>query len=414
VMDLSQLLLFTQKAGASDLHLSAGALPMVRIHGEMRALEIPGRSAAPMTAEEVHSLVYDILTDTQRKTLESDLELDFAMSLGDVARFRANVYYQGRGEAAVFRVIPTKILDAETLGLTDAMLQLAHREQGLVIVTGPTGSGKSTTLAALVDVINRTRACHILTIEDPIEFVHSPKKSLVNQREVGPNTQSFANALRSALREDPDVILVGEMRDLETISLALTAAETGHLVFGTLHTMSASKTVDRIINVFPADEQEQVRNMFAGSIEGIIAQVLLKRIDQPGRIAAREVLLSTPAVKNMIRENKIHQMPTAIQTGVRLGMMSMDQSLTRLVMEKVVSREDAERFLRDSGTLGGGGAGGSDRPAGMSTPPPPAAEAPSAPARPARRGERRAAGGQSFTEFRRSSGARARKHNPYV
>ena len=346
-MDLSQLLLFTQKAGASDLHLSAGAPPMVRIHGEMRTLEIPGRSECPLTKDEVHALVYDILTDQQRKVLEEKLELDFAMSLGDVARFRANIFFQERGEAAVFRVIPTEILDAQTLGLTEAIIDLTKKEQGLVLVTGPTGSGKSTTLAAMVDIYNSTQAGHILTIEDPIEFVHSSKKSLVNQREVGPQTHSFASALRSALREDPDVILVGEMRDLETISLAITAAETGHLVFGTLHTISASKTVDRIVNVFPADEQDTIRAMFAGSLEGIVSQVLLQRCDRPGRVAAREILIATPAVKNMIRENRIHQMPTAIQTGGRLGMQSMDQSLTRLLMEKVVSREEAQRYQRE-------------------------------------------------------------------
>ena len=347
-MDLSQLLLFTQKAGASDLHLSAGSPPMVRIHGEMRALEIPGRSAGPLAKDEVHELLYGILTDAQKKTLEGNYELDFAMSIGDVARFRGNIFYQDRGEAAVFRVIPTTIIPYQNLGLGEAVISLATKEKGLVLVTGPTGSGKSTTLAAMVDYINQNRAGHIITVEDPIEFVHPSKRCLVNQREVGPHTKSFANALRSALREDPDVILVGEMRDLETIALALTAAETGHLVFGTLHTNSAAKTVDRVINVFPADEQEQIRSMFAGSIEGIISQVLLPRIDQPGRVAAREILIATPAIKAMIRDSKIHQIPTAIQTGLKLGMQSLDQSLTRLVMEKIVDRDHAARFMTEA------------------------------------------------------------------
>jgi twitching motility protein PilT len=412
-MDLSQLLLFTQKAGASDLHLSAGSLPMVRIHGDMRALDIPGRSQAPLARDEVHGLIYDILTDSQRKSLETNLELDFAMSLGDVARFRANVFYQDHGEAAVFRVIPTAILDAEALGLSEPVLELTKREQGLVLVTGPTGSGKSTTLAAMVDAINKSRPCHIITIEDPIEFVHRSKKSLLNQREVGPHTKSFSNALRSALREDPDVILVGEMRDLETISLALTAAETGHLVFGTLHTISASKTVDRIINVFPADEQDQIRAMFAGSMEGIISQVLLKRVDRPGRVAAREILIATPAVKNMIRENKVHQIPTAIQTGMRLGMQSMDQSLNRLVMNKIVSSEDAARFLRDSGSMGGGSSGmgaslhgaRGPAPAQASPPPTPAPRRPAARPIPADSGEKPR---YSFSEFAR------RRNNPNI
>jgi twitching motility protein PilT len=320
----------------------------------------------------------------------------------------------------VFRVIPTEILDASKLDFTEAMVELSKREQGLVLVTGPTGSGKSTTLAAMVDVINKTEPGHIITIEDPIEFVHSSKRCLVNQREVGPNTHSFAAALRSALREDPDVILVGEMRDLETISLALTAAETGHLVFGTLHTMSAAKTVDRIINVFPADEQETVRAMFAGSLEGIISQVLLKRSDKPGRVAAREILIATPAVKNMIREAKIHQIPTAIQTGMKLGMQSMDQSLMRLVMEKIVTREEAERFLRDASAMT------TERPApqaAMSAPPPPGAAekapapapgqrppAPAAPAQPAAGRKQN----RSFTEFRRDAGGRGRRNNPYI
>ncbi len=404
-MDLSQLLLFTQKAGASDLHLSSGAAPMVRIHGEMRALEIPGRSDCPMTQDEVHGLLYDILTDQQRKVLEENLELDFAMSLGDVARFRANIFYQERGEAAVFRVIPTEILDAKTLGLSEAIMDLTKREQGLVLVTGPTGSGKSTTLAAMVDIVNQTQAGHIITIEDPIEFMHKSKKSLVNQREVGPNTHSFAAALRSALREDPDVILVGEMRDLETISLALTAAETGHLVFGTLHTISASKTVDRIVNVFPADEQDTIRAMFAGSLEGIISQVLLKRCDRPGRIAAREILIATAAVKNMIRENRIHQMPTAIQTGGRLGMQSMDQSLTRLLVEKVVSPEEAKRYQRDVGSSMSGAGG----PAPGSAAPPGAP----GPARPAGGGALAAPQG-ARTSRTASTGVRKRQNNPYL
>ena len=345
-LDIASLLLFTKEMGGSDLHLSSGAVPMVRVHGEMRKLtQSDGREAPPCQAEEIRGMVLDVLSDAQKAKLEADKELDFAMSIGKGTRFRGNAFFQDRGLAAVFRVIPTVIKTCEELGLPPAIKALAELEKGLVLCTGPTGSGKSTTLAALIDHINSSRRGHILTVEDPIEFVHAPKSCMINQRELGRNTKSFANALKSALREDPDVILVGEMRDLETIALAITAAETGHLVFGTLHTSSAAKTVDRIINVFPAGEQAQIRAMLAESLQAVVAQVLLPKKGGKGRVAAQEILLASTGVKAMIREGKTFQIPSAIQTGAKYGMQSLEQCLTRLSVNGLVEAAEVERTL---------------------------------------------------------------------
>jgi twitching motility protein PilT len=333
-MDISELLMFVHKEGASDLHISAGEQPMARIYGEMRRIEVP-----VLNREDVHVMLYDILNDQQRKNFEEHHELDFSIELKNIARFRVNAFRQARGEAIVFRVIPSKILTLEELGLPKVLREVCKTERGLVLVTGPTGSGKSTTLASMIDVINKALKGHIITIEDPIEFVHESKSCLINQRELGAHTMAFANALRSALREDPDIILVGEMRDLETISLALTAAETGHLVFSTLHTSGAPKTVDRVIDVFPAEQQEQIRAQFAESVEAIISQVLLKRRDGRGLVPALEIMIGTPAVRNLIRENKVAQLPSAIQTGQKFGMISLDQSLKELVSRGIVEKE---------------------------------------------------------------------------
>jgi twitching motility protein PilT len=338
-MDISELLIFVQKENASDLHLSAGESPMVRIHGEMKRIEMP-----PISKENLHMMLYDILSDQQRKRFEEMHELDFSIDLKGIARFRVNAFRQARGEGVVFRVIPSKILTIEQLGLPKSLREVTKNERGLVLVTGPTGSGKSTTLAAMIDIINNSLNGHIITIEDPIEFVHESKKCLINQRELGSHTHSFANALRSALREDPDIILVGEMRDLETISLALTAAETGHLVFSTVHTSGASKTVDRIIDVFPAAQQDQIRAQFAESIQAVISQVLLKRRDGRGLVPALEIMTGTPAVRNLIREGKVAQLPSAIQTGQKFGMMTLDQSLKELVSKGIVDKEQCLYF----------------------------------------------------------------------
>ena len=332
-MDISELLLFVHKEGASDLHISAGEPPMARIHGEMRRIEMPA-----LNKDEVHVMLYDVLSDQQRKRFEEFFELDFSIELKGIARFRVNAFRQSRGEGIVFRVIPSKILTLEELGLPKTLREICHNEKGLILVTGPTGSGKSTTLASMIDVINTSMKGHIITIEDPIEFVHESKMCLVNQREVGAQTQSFSNALRSALREDPDIILVGEMRDLETISLALTAAETGHLVFSTLHTSGAPKTVDRVIDVFPAEQQAQIRAQFAESIQAIISQVLLKRRDGRGLVPALEIMIGTAAVRNLIRESKVAQLPSAIQTGQKFGMLTLDQSLKELVTRNIVDK----------------------------------------------------------------------------
>jgi twitching motility protein PilT len=335
-MDITQLLTFAHREGASDVHLSAGEPPMVRMHGDMKRIEHPA-----LTPEQVHNMLFDIMGDAVRKTFQETNDVDFSFELGDIARFRVNVLRTRRGEAAVFRTIPTKVMTVDELGMPPIIKEVCDKEKGLVLVTGPTGSGKSTTLAAMIDYINERDEGHILTIEDPIEFVHGSKKCLVNQREVGPHTGNFNAALRGALREDPDVILVGEMRDLETISLALTAAETGHLVFATLHTSSAPKTVDRIIDVFPAGQQGQIRTMFAESIQAVITQTLLRK-RAGGRIAALEILIGTPAVRNLIRENKIHQIPSSMQTGQAVGMQTLDMALLDLVGKGLVTREEAQ------------------------------------------------------------------------
>jgi len=342
-MDVSELLIFMVENKGSDLHVSSGEPPVVRIHGDMMKIEVP-----PMDKDEVHNMIYDILNDQQRKVFEENLELDFSFALGDIARFRVNVFKQQRGDAAVFRTIPTKIPTFEELNLPKVFMDISRLEKGLVLVTGPTGSGKSTTLAAMVDLINREEKGHILTVEDPIEFVHQSKGCLVNQRELGPHTKSFSNALRSALREDPDVILVGEMRDLETISLALTAAETGHLVFGTLHTSGAPKTVDRVIDVFPAAQQAQVRSMFSESIQAVITQALFRRKDGKGRVAGFEIMIGNPAVRNLIREGKIAQIPSIMQTSKAIGMQTMEASVTELVAKNIVTKDEVSYYLPKS------------------------------------------------------------------
>jgi twitching motility protein PilT len=335
-MDLTELLAFVVKNKASDLHLSAGLPPMIRVHGDVRRINVPA-----LEHKDVHAMVYDIMNDGQRKFYEENLEVDFSFAVPNLARFRVNAFVQQRGAACVMRTIPTKILSLEDLKCPKIFKDISEYPRGIVLVTGPTGSGKSTTLAAMVDHINNTEYGHILTMEDPIEFVHESKKCLVNQREVGPHTLSFANALRSCTREDPDTVLVGEMRDLETIRLALTAAETGHLVFGTLHTSSAAKTVDRIVDVFPAAEKEMVRAMLSESLRAVISQSLLKLKDGSGRVAAHEIMIGTPAIRNLIRENKIAQMYSAIQTGSQLGMQTLDQNLQDMVKRNLVSVAEA-------------------------------------------------------------------------
>lgn len=347
-MDIMELLAFATKESASDVHISSGEPPMIRIHGDMRKIDMP-----PLMREDVHTVLYNILNDQQRKAYEEHYELDFAIAITGVGRFRVNAFLQNRGESIVFRTIPEKIPLLEQLNMPPIVAELTKKEKGLILLTGPTGSGKSTTLAAMLDLINREYKCHILTIEDPIEFVHKSKNSLVNQRELGSNTHSFANALRSALREDPDVILVGEMRDLETISLALTAAETGHLVLATLHTSSAPKTVDRIIDVFPAEQQQQIRTMLSESLQAVIAQQLIKRKEGVGRIAALEIMIGTPAVRNLIRENKIAQIPSALQTGRQHGMQTMDQALLDLCRNSLVSKESIRNFVSAPSALDG-------------------------------------------------------------
>ena len=343
MVSIPSLLRFAVQQKASDLHLSAGEPPMVRIHGEMQRVDLPA-----MTAEDTHRLIFDVMNDAQRRVYQEKLELDFAFALDDDLRFRVNAFVQSRGEGAVFRTIPTKIPRFEDLGLPSVLRALCDEEdKGLILVTGPTGSGKSTTLAAMLDHINETQAGHILTLEDPIEFVHRPKKCLVNQREVGTQTHSFTAALKSALREDPDVILVGELRDLETISLALTAAETGHLVFGTVHTSSAPKTVDRLIDVFPSVQQAQVRTMLSESLVAVITQQLLPKVGG-GRVGAQEILIATPAVRNLIRENKTHQLASVLQVGGRIGMQTMDAAITELVRKGLVSVDDARRLLPEA------------------------------------------------------------------
>ncbi|MDT8375767.1 MAG: type IV pilus twitching motility protein PilT [Mariprofundaceae bacterium] len=348
-MDVSELLAFTVKNGASDLHMSSGEPPMIRIHGDMTRIKMP-----ELGDREVQAMVYDIMNDTQRKLFEEHLELDFSFALGDIARFRVNCFRQNRGISAVFRVIPTEVFTLEQLKCPDIFTDIAMTPRGICLVTGPTGSGKSTTLAAMVDHRNQSEKGHILTIEDPIEFVHRSKSSLISQREVGPHTHSFANSLKAALREDPDVILVGELRDLETIRLALTAAETGHMVFGTLHTSSAPKTIDRIIDVFPAAEKDMVRAMLSESLRAVISQTLMKTADGNGRIAAHEIMLGTPAIRNLIRENKVPQMVSVMQTSLREGMQTLDSDLQRLVKSRKITQQAALEKAQNKKLFGGG------------------------------------------------------------
>ena len=334
-MDITELLAFSAKQGASDLHLSAGLPPMIRVDGDVRRINLPA-----MEHKEVHQLIYDIMNDKQRKDFEEFLETDFSFEVPGVARFRVNAFNQNRGAGAVFRTIPSKVLTMDDLGMGQVFKDIASVPRGLVLVTGPTGSGKSTTLAAMIDYINETRYEHILTIEDPIEFVHDSKKCLMNQREVHRDTLGFNEALRSALREDPDIILVGELRDLETIRLALTAAETGHLVFGTLHTTSAAKTIDRIVDVFPAEEKSMVRSMLSESLQAVVSQALMKKTGG-GRLAAHEIMIGTSAIRNLIREDKVAQMYSAIQTGGNTGMQTLDQCLQNLLQKGSITREAA-------------------------------------------------------------------------
>lgn len=345
-MQITDLLAFGAKNKASDLHLSSGISPMIRVHGDMRRINLP-----EMSAEEVGNMVTSVMNDHQRKIYQQNLEVDFSFELPNFARFRVNAFNIGRGPAAVFRTIPSTVLSLEELKAPSIFQKIAESPRGMVLVTGPTGSGKSTTLAAMINYINETQSAHILTIEDPIEFVHQSKKSLINQRELHQHTLSFANALRSALREDPDVILVGEMRDPETIGLALTAAETGHLVFGTLHTTGAAKTVDRIVDVFPAGEKEMVRSMLSESLTAVISQNLLKTHDGNGRVASHEILIANPAVRNLIRENKITQINSVLQTGQASGMQTMDQSLQSLVRQGLIAPEVARRRAQNSESM---------------------------------------------------------------
>ena len=344
-MDITELLAFSVKHNASDLHLSAGQPPIIRVDGDIRRINLP-----PLEHRQVHSLVYDIMNDHQRKVFEEDLEVDFSFEIPNLARFRVNAFNQSRGVAAVFRTIPSKVLTLSDLGAPPIFQTIAENPRGLVLVTGPTGSGKSTTLAAMVDYINEMHNHHIITIEDPIEFVHQSKSCLVNQREVYRDTKSFNAALRSALREDPDIILVGEMRDLETIRLALTAAETGHLVFGTLHTTSAAKTIDRIIDVFPGAEKDMVRSMLSESMRAVISQTLLKK-NGGGRIAAHEIMIGIPAIRNLIREDKVAQMYSVIQTGMVHGMQTMDYCLKQLVSRGLISVQDAKAKAVDPNSI---------------------------------------------------------------
>ncbi|MCB1584054.1 MAG: type IV pilus twitching motility protein PilT [Marinicella sp.] len=334
-MDIAELLAFTVKNKASDLHLSAGLPPMIRVDGDVRRINLP-----PLEHKELHDMIYDIMNDYQRKEYEETFEIDFSFEIPGLARFRVNAFNQNRGCGGVFRTIPTEILTFEDLNCPAIFKDLIDVPRGLILVTGPTGSGKSTTLAAMIDYLNKKEHGHILTIEDPIEFVHTSNKCLINQREVHRDTKSFENALRSALREDPDIILVGELRDLETIRLALTAAETGHLVFGTLHTTSAAKTIDRIIDVFPAGEKPMVRSMLSESLRAVVAQTLIKRVGG-GRVAAHEIMVGIPAIRNLIREDKVAQMYSSIQTGQSVGMQTLDQCLIELVRKGMISKAQA-------------------------------------------------------------------------
>jgi len=340
-MDTAELLAFSNKNKASDLHLSSGLPPMIRVDGDVKRINLP-----VLDAETVQKMIFDIMNDQQRKMYEEELEVDFSFEIPGVARFRVNAFNQDRGPAAVFRTIPSVVLSLEDLKAPQIFADLCEKPRGMILVTGPTGSGKSTTLAGMVNHINENHKAHILTVEDPIEFVHESKKSLVNQRELNKDTHSFDNALKSALREDPDVILVGELRDLETIRLAMTAAETGHLVLATLHTSSAPKTIDRIVDVFPAEEKSMVRSMLSESIQAVISQTLLKRVGG-GRVAAHEIMVGTSAIRNLIREDKIAQMYSMIQTGQNDGMQTLDQCLEKLVRERAISTSDARTFAVD-------------------------------------------------------------------
>ena len=344
-MNIQELLNFSVNQGASDLHVTAGMPPLIRVDGDIRRINVD-----PMDHKEVHALIYEIMNDKQRKGYEEFLESDFSFEIPGLARFRVNAFVQNRGAAAVFRTIPSKVLTMEQLGMGEVFKKISNNPRGLVAVTGPTGSGKSTTLAAMIDYINSTKYEHILTIEDPIEFVHESKKSLINQREVHRDTHGFNEALRSALREDPDIILVGELRDLETIRLALTAAETGHLVFGTLHTTSAAKTIDRIVDVFPAAEKSMVRSMLSESLQAVVSQTLLKKVGG-GRVAAHEIMIGTSAIRNLIREDKIAQMYSAIQTGQSVGMQTLDQCLKGLVQKGLVDRAEAAHKAKDGSQI---------------------------------------------------------------
>ena len=345
-VDVAQLLAFAVKNNASDLHLSAGVPPMIRVDGDMKRINMPA-----LSHKEVHGMVYDIMNDKQRKAYEEFFETDFSFEIPNLARFRVNAFNQNRGAGAVFRNIPSVIKSLDDLNAPKVFKDLCLLPRGLVLVTGPTGSGKSTTLAGMVDYVNINRPDHIITIEDPIEFVHESKRCLINQREVHRDTLGFSEALRSALREDPDVVLVGEMRDLETIRLALTAAETGHLVFGTLHTSSAAKTVDRIVDVFPAAEKEMVRAMLSESLIAVISQTLCKLKDGSGRVAAHEIMIGTSAIRNLIRENKIAQMYSSIQTGQAQGMQTLDQCLTEMIAKGQVSKEEARYKAANKDTM---------------------------------------------------------------
>lgn len=359
-LDLDSALRAMMAAGASDLHITTSAQPTIRVDGQLKPLD----GFPPMESDNIQRSIYAVLTQRQREAFEADLELDFAYSVRGVARFRVNLYQQRDALGAAFRVIPYEIKPLEALGVPPVVANFANLPRGLVLVTGPTGSGKSTTLASIIDLANRTRADHIMTVEDPIEFLHRHKKSLINQREVGADTHSFANALKHVLRQDPDIILVGELRDLETISVALTAAETGHLVFATLHTQDAAQTIDRIIDVFPSSQQAQVRTQLAGALQGVVCQTLTKRADGPGRCVATEVLIATPAIRNLIREGKTHQMYSAMQAGAQMGMHTMDQHLAELVkVGKITFEQGLEKchhaadFNRLTGRLGDGGGG---------------------------------------------------------
>jgi twitching motility protein PilT len=340
-MNISELLAFSVQNRASDLHLSAGLPPLLRVDGEIARVSLP-----VLSHKDVHAMLYDIMNEAQRQRYDTHLECDFSFTASDMARFRVNAFNQVRGAAAVIRSIAAAVPTLEQLGAPELFGRLALKKAGLVLVTGPAGSGKSTTLAALIDHINRHRTAHVLTIEDPIEFIHQPQQSLINQREIGQHTGSFAAALRSALREDPNVIMVGELRDLDSIRLALSAAETGHLVMGTLHTGSAVKTVDRIVDVFPGDEKDMVRTMLSESLQGVISQALIRRRDGAGRIAAHEIMLGTPAIRNLIREGKVAQMYSTLQTGGNSGMQTLDQSLAQLVRQQVIAAEAARGVAR--------------------------------------------------------------------